>query len=231
MKLAPVVEAIVEARRRVAPERAVLVAISGIDASGKGHATARLAAALEARGLRLAAIGIDGWLNLPSVRFDPENPAGHFYRHAFRFDEMFEKLVIPLRDRRSVRLVADCAEETATAYRRHVYAFDDVDAILLEGIYLLRPALRPIYDLAVWIECSFETTIERAVSRGQEGLPPEATVRAFRTIYLPAQEIHFERDHPKRAADLIVVNDPRLESSDAVSPDPTRESGTTGCTS
>ena len=90
----------------------------------------------------MAVIGIDGWLNLPPARFDPLNPAAHFYEHAIRFDEMFERLVSPLRDRRSIRLEADWAEETATAYRRHVYDFRDVDVILLEGIYLLKRAHR-----------------------------------------------------------------------------------------
>ena len=144
------------------------------------------------------------------MRFDPAHPAEHFYRHAFRFDEMFERLILPLRDRRSIRLEADFTEETATAYRKHVYAFEDVDVVLLEGIYLLRHDFRPRYDLAIWIDCTFETAIERAIARGQEGLPPEETVRAFRTIYLPAQEIHFARDDPKAAADLVVANDPRL---------------------
>ncbi len=212
MNLDGAVEAVLAARRRVPSRRAALVAVSGIDASGKGYVAERLAARLEAAGLRVARTGLDGWLNLPPVRFDPGHPAEHFYRHAFRFDEMFERLILPLRDRRSIRLEADFTEETASAYRKHVYAFEDVDVVLLEGIYLLRPDLRPRYDLAIWIDCTFETAIERAIARGQEGLPPGETARAFRTIYLPAQEIHFARDDPKTSADLVVVNDPRLET-------------------
>jgi uridine kinase len=97
------------------------VAVSGIDGSGKGLVTAAIAAALEARSARVAAIGIDGWLDLPSRRFSPTDPAGHFYRRAIRFDELFDRLVLPLRVRRSVRIEADFAEETATTYRRHTY--------------------------------------------------------------------------------------------------------------
>lgn len=213
MNLDAPLEAILAARRRAPSRRAALVAVSGIDASGKGYVAERLAARVEAAGLRVALTGLDGWLNLPAVRFDPARPAEHFYRHAFRFDEMFERLILPLRDRRSIRLEADFAEETAPAYRKHVYAFEDVDVVLLEGIYLLRPDFRPRYDLAIWIDCTFETAVERAIARGQEGLPPEETARAFRTIYLPAQEIHFARDDPKASADLLVVNDPRLEGA------------------
>ncbi len=189
----------------------MLVAVSGIDGSGKGYVTTEIVSALGARGLRAAGITIDGWLNLPDTRFSASSPAEHFYLHAIRFEELFARLVLPLRDRRSLRVEADYAEETATRYRRHVYEFTDVDVIVLEGIYLLKRAFRAKYDVSVWIECSFETALERAFARAQEGLPPKETERAYRTIYFPAQEIHFERDDPRAAATLIVRNDPRLE--------------------
>jgi len=41
------------------------------------------------------------------------------------------------------------------------------------------------YDLSVWIECSFETALKRAVARAQESLPPVDTIRAYETIVLP----------------------------------------------
>lgn len=124
---------------------------------------------------------------------------------------MFEQLVLPLRDHRSVRVEADFAEETATDYRRHTYAFEDIDVIVLEGIYLLKRPFQPYYDLSFWVECTFETALERAVARAQEGLPPEDTIRAYRTIYFPAQEVHFDRDRPLAAATAAVNNDARLD--------------------
>src|SRR5205085_10298668 len=137
-----VVEQILDARRGVPPTRSVLVALSGIDGCGKGYVTARLAEALRARGLRTAAINVDGWLNLPQRRFSSVNPAEHFYLHAIRFDQMFAELVLPLRDQRSIRVEADFTEETATEYRKQLYEFQDVDVIVLEGAYLLKGAFR-----------------------------------------------------------------------------------------
>ncbi|HEX6850127.1 MAG TPA: hypothetical protein VF139_01880 [Candidatus Polarisedimenticolaceae bacterium] len=208
--LAPLTETILETRRRVSPGRSVLVALTGIDGSGKGYVTSRLARLLEEQGVRVATIGIDGWLNLPHVRFDLANPAEHFYRNAIRFDAMFRDLVLPLRDRRSLRVEADFAEETATEFRKHLHAFDNVDVVLLEGIFLLKRELRRHYDLSVWIDCTFETALERAVARRQERLPPEATVEAYRTIYFPAQQCHLLNDAPVAAATCILENDARL---------------------
>jgi uridine kinase len=190
----------------------VLAAITGIDGCGKGYVTARVVDDLGRAGLRAEALSIDGWLNLPRVRFNLTHPAEHFYRHALRFDEMFSQLVLPLRARRSLSLEADYTEETASEFRRHRYEFEDLDVIVLEGIYLLKRDLRHHYDISFWVECSFETALERAVSRAQEGLSPDETVRAYRTIYFPAQEIHLERDEPRGAATGIIENDARLGS-------------------
>jgi uridine kinase len=77
-----------------------------------------------------------------------------------------------------VDLVADFAEETATVFRPHRYRFADTDVILAEGIYHFKAAHRPVFDVAVWIDGTFETALERAIARSQEGLAPVATVQA-----------------------------------------------------
>lgn len=101
---------------------------------------------------------------------------------------------------------ADFAEETAAAFRRHTYEFRDIDIIVLEGIYLLKRPFQHLYDLSFWIDCSFEKALERAVARAQEGLSRDATIAAYRTIYFPAQEIHFARDNPRSAASGLIDN-------------------------
>jgi uridine kinase len=206
------VAAVLAKRREIPARRSVLVGVSGIDGSGKGYLGTKLVGELQRHGVRAAGIGVDGWLNLPHRRFNRDNPAEHFYEHALRFDEMFAQLVLPLRDTRSVSLVADYAEETATAYRKHRYEYSNLDVIVLEGIYVFKRRYRQHFDLALWVHCTFETALERALQRGQEGLPPTETIRAYETIYFPAQRIHFGRDNPGAVADLIILNDPRLEA-------------------
>lgn len=186
----------------------MLAGISGIDASGKGFVTERLAAALRARGLSVASTSVDGWLDLPSVRFDNNDPAGNFYRRGIRMDEMFERLILPLRDRRSIRIEADHMDETASAYRKHVYNFFDIDIVLLEGIFLFKRRFVRHFDIRILIECSFQTAMARAIARSQEGLPPHETVHAYETIYFPAQRLHFDLDRPNSSADIVYPNDP-----------------------
>jgi uridine kinase len=84
-----VIAMMIAQRATIPSPRAMLVAISGIDGSGKGYVAKEIAAMLGQHQLRVANINIDGWLNLPHRRFSATNPAEHFYNHAIRFDELF----------------------------------------------------------------------------------------------------------------------------------------------
>jgi len=195
----------------VSPRRALLVAVSGIDGSGKGYVTQKIISRLAFQPRRVAGINIDGWLQLPDKRFNKERPAEHFYKHGVRFQELFERLVLPLKENRSLRVEADLADATdADEYRRHAYTFMEVDIIILEGIFLLKACFRSFYDLTLWVDCTFETALERALRRGQEGLSAEETIRDYERIYFAAQRIHFAQDDPRAVADLIIDNDPAL---------------------
>jgi uridine kinase len=201
------VEAIARKRDGDVPNRAVLVGISGIDGSGKGFAAAKLANALRAESLNVAVISADDWLDVPNVCFNPRNHAEHFYEHAIRFDQMFKRLIIPLRDYCEIDILADCGDAKATVHRKHRYVFQNIDVVLLEGIFLFKLGYREHFDFKIWIECSFQIALKRAIARGQEGLAPVETQNAFETIYFPAQRIHLDRDDPQRAADVILQND------------------------
>jgi uridine kinase len=188
-------------------DTALLVGLSGIDGSGKGYVTEQLREALTHQGWRVAAINVDRWLNLPALRYDPRRPAENFYENALRLDELFARLIVPLRANRGIRLTMEAVEETAVETRSYTYDFEDLDVILLEGIFLFKRAYRPHFDLAIWIDCSWQTALERSIQRAQEGLPPDATTRAYHTIYFPAEAIHLRVDDPRGLADRVVSND------------------------
>jgi uridine kinase len=201
------IRTILERRASVPDTRSLLVGISGIDGSGKGYLAAQLEAHLALHAVTAAILNVDGWLNLPEKRLDRTAPAENFYQNAIRFDDFFAQLVLPLKDRRSVYLVADFTEETASRYRKHIYDFKDVSVVLVEGIFLFKPQYRKHFDLTIWIECSFATALVRAIARAQEGLSPANTIAAYETFYFPAQRIHLAQDKPRENADLIFEND------------------------
>jgi len=208
--LGQLIEAIVSTRTTTPQTRAALIGISGIDGSGKGFITTQLDQRLRDLGWSVAVVRADDWLNLPDVCVNRDNPAEHFYDNALRLEEMFDRLILPLRNERRVDIVADCGDAKAVAYRKHHYVFRNIDILLLEGIFLFKSAYRNQFDLKIWIDCAFDIALHRAIARGQEGLPPAETKHAFETIYFPAQRLHFERDQPREIADVVFNNDTAL---------------------
>ena len=213
-----VVRKILERRATIPNTRGLLVGVSGIDGCGKGYLAGQLQAYLALHGIIPAILNVDGWLNLPQKRFDQSAPAVNFYENAIRFEQFFSQLVLPLRDRRSIHLVADFVEETASDYRKHSYDYEDVSVALVEGIFLFKAQYRKYFDLAIWIDCSFPTALTRAIGRAQEGLSPANTIAAYDTIYFPAQRIHLAQDKPRENADLIFENDTFAKQPDLSRP-------------
>ncbi|PWT87620.1 MAG: uridine kinase [Blastocatellia bacterium] len=202
-----VAERIIEQRKRTSRDRGLLVGISGIDASGKGYITKQLETRIAQHTINIANINVDGWLNLPRKRFSSINAGEHFYNNAIRFDDFFTELLLPLRDNKSIDVVVYFAEENATEYQKRNQRFANVSIALVEGIFLFKREYRLLFDLAIWVDCSFRTALARAIKRQQEGLPRAETIRSYETIYFPAQRLHMDRDQPRKSVDLIINND------------------------
>ena len=187
--------------RREPPGNALLVGVSGVDVDANAETGAAFARALEDVGLRVARIRDTGWRNLPRDRFNTNWPARHYYDNALRLDEMFDEVIVPLMFERCVHVACDHADETSREFRSERYDFDDIDVVLVESIFLFKRARRSLFDLALWVDTTFDQALDRAVHRCSE--PPERTVRAYETIYFPAQRIHLKRDQPQRRADVV----------------------------
>lgn len=207
MNIDQVTEIITSRRQELSTKDSLLVALSGIDGSGKSTMAQQVVERLRSQGLNAALIGLDAWHHPPEKRFNKDAPAQHFYNHAFRFDELFEILINPLRHNRSTHITVELTRLPENDLYPHSYDLDEVDVIILEGIFLFKKELRKNHDLAFWVECSFETALRRALLRNQEGLSQEEIIRDYRTIYFPAQRIHLTRDEPKSNVNGIVEND------------------------
>lgn len=206
MKIDHFIQTVVSRRDDLPQCNAMVVAISGIDGSGKSTVAKHLAERLNENCISSALIGLDAWHNPPEKRFAMKNPAGHFYRHAFRFNELFDLVVNPLRLNRTLQVSVELTKMPENESYLHRYDFRNVDVILLEGISLLKRELKERYDLALWIECSFEEALRRAILRNQEGLSREEIIGEYERIYFPAQRIHLLRDNPTLNVDGIVDN-------------------------
>lgn len=138
------------------------VAVDGPDAAGK----TTLARALAGRILRpVVATSIDDWhnpLRIRSRRGDL-SPEG-YYRDSFDVVALREELLDPF------AAGAPTVRTVRFDYRADREARVEVsvplDAVLIvEGVFLLRPELRSLWDLAVYLEVPESVTLARATSR------------------------------------------------------------------
>ena len=186
------------------------VGISGIDASGKGYITGFLQKELEKRNYKVANINVDPWQNPIPIRLQKEDPAENFYKNVFRWDNFFSQLIVPLRTSRHIYLQTTLIRTDGDFYYSFIYDFNDIDILLIEGIFLFKQELLNYYDWKIWIDCSFETGIYRAIERNSEKLSREQLIHDYNTYYYPAQIYHFQRDDPKDVSNIIYCNDELL---------------------
>ena len=182
------------------------VAISGIDASGKGYTANLLQQNLESKGYKVANINIDHWQNPIPIRLQKENAAENVYENIFRWNDFFEQLIFPLQKNKSIYLETLGIRSDADVYYPLIYNYKNIDFLLIEGILLFKRNYLSYYDHKIWIDCSFETGLQRALHRNVEKLNEKELLHDYDVYYYAAQRLHFERDDPKQAADIIFDN-------------------------
>ena len=192
------------------------VAIDGPDGAGKTMLADELAEQLTGRRQVIRA-GVDGFHNPRELRYrrGPDSSEGYFL-DSFDYDALRGLLLDPLGPGGSLR------------YRRALfdYRVDErvaapeeeapPDAVLLfDGVFLLRPELRALWDFSIFVQAGFNETLRRAEARDRELMGGAQAVRErYRRRYIPGQELYFSRCAPQEIADIVIdntdVNEPKL---------------------
>ena len=193
------------------------VAIDGADAVGKTTLADELSMAFGEAGNEAIRASVDGFHRPRAKRYErgPDSPAG-YYLDSFDYDALRSLLLEPLgpggsRSYRPAAFNLDTDSpldlEPRTAGHRAVLLFD--------GVFLLRPELRDVWDVRILVRADSDETLRRAVKRDAVRFGSAAEVeRRYRVRYIPGQSLYFEQARPDLAADAVVLNDdpaaPRL---------------------
>jgi len=188
--------------------KAQIVAISGIEGSGKRELTEKIAAALRLDGLNVAVIHTDDWEASKDVRFNIMNSPEEYYLNAYRFDEMFEELILPLKLFGSIKTSVNL--DDAESPRTVDYHFNDIDIILIEGVYLLQEAYLDLYDYSCWVKSNFETAPKRLHEEVNIEESQEALVNLFELLIKPAGQYHLYADDPIGNSRSIYLEEAQL---------------------
>lgn len=205
------VEQLADTIDRLEPGSLVIVAIDGPDAAGKTTLADAVAMLVGRPTFR---VSIDDWHNPRTVRLrrGDESPVG-YYMDSFDYDALTTNLLDPFRaGATSVQTShfdfrADRPAAAAKAVDSHVAA------LLLDGVFLLRPELVHQWDLSVYLHVPESVTLARAVVRDAEHLGAADQVRhRYERRYLPGQALYRAAASPVDKADVVIDN------SDSLSP-------------
>ena len=182
------------------------VAISGIDASWKGFVSEKLKLLLEDAGLKVALKRLDDWQMPKSISLVKQQAAENFYYNSFRWDALFSQVILPLQEKHRLQLQFATVQMEADDIVLSHYDLHDINIILVEGIFLFRKEFLENWHYKIWVECSFEKAMQRALERNQERLSTAQLISDYQTYYFPAQQFHIEKDQPKENANIIFDN-------------------------
>ncbi len=192
------------------------VAIDGIDAAGKTTLANEIAAVLNTSSRQIIRASIDGFHNPKHIRRRDDTAEGYF-RSSFNYQALRDQLLTPLGPNGSRlfrRATFDFRTDAEVVSERELAAPDAI--LLLDGVFLLRSELRTLWDLSIFVEADFETTVARAEVRDRELFGDATAVRQrYESRYIPGQRLYLEQEQPRRFADILVSNNdfsnPRLE--------------------
>jgi uridine kinase len=156
----------------------VTVGIDGPDAAGKTTLAGRLASALPGSTRRLS---VDDFLRPRAERYrrGALSPEG-YYRDLF-----------------DLAAVVDACRADDAGHA----------TLVVDGVFLLRPELRPLWTLSVYLAIPEQTSLQRALVRDVPVFGSAAEVeRRYRERYLPGQALYRRDADPERHANVVVDN-------------------------
>jgi uridine kinase len=193
------------ARGVVALRRPAVIAVDGVDGSGKTTFASRLAAAIEGAGRPAVIVHEDDFLAPREVRYrlGRESPEGYF-GDSYDLAALIGHVLDPLRpggDRRVRRRMFD--HRTDSPVDAPVEEVPVNTVVIVEGMFLHRDELVNRWDWSVFLDVPLIETVRRMAHRdGSHHDPEHPTMRR----YVEGQRIYLATCHPRERATVVLDN-------------------------
>lgn len=190
--------------------RPVLIAIDGVDGSGKTTFATHLARAFAHARRTALVVHEDDFLNPREVRYrlGRDSPEGYF-RDTYDLPALTTNVldsVGPAGDGRIVPAVFDYRADAPVDAEPVAVPSDAV--VIVEGMFLHRDELAGRWDLSIFLDVPFAETARRMAQR--DGSNPDPDHPSLRR-YIEGQRIYLAACRPRRRATLVIDNRQPLE--------------------
>lgn len=187
----------------------VILAVDGIDGAGKTVFADALAEVFAEDGSAVFRASIDDFHRPRGERYarGRTSPTG-FYRDSYDYATFRRVLIDPFRDGAQTgattgfQLEAFDVERDAAVEAAWTTAPRDA-VLIVDGIFLLRPELRGVWNWAVWLDVPVDIAAQRMALRDGSDPDPAAASNAR---YREGFELYLKDARPQEAASAIVDN-------------------------
>jgi len=189
----------------VFPDRAIRVAIDGVDGAGKTTFADELSASVSALGRPVIRASVDSFHNPKAIRYRQgrHSPAG-FFEDSYNYAALRALLLDPLgpggRQRCRTTFFDHTLDREVPAVE---VAAQPSSVLLIDGIFLHRPELLKYWDVSIFLQTDFTQSVARCAAR-DGGLPDPEAISNRR--YVEGQRLYMQRCQPESKATIVIDN-------------------------
>jgi len=189
----------------------IKVAIDGIDASGKTYLANELTKYLQNSKRQIINSSIDGFHNPKKIRYKKgrSSPNG-YYKDSFNYQSVIKNLLLPLSAKGNLRYCVATFDYQINQEIKTSLKIAKQNAILImDGVFLLRPELINYWDLKIFLNVDFKTTLLRAIQREKDQKTlgnKQDIINWYKIRYIPGQKLYFAESNPQKKANIIIDN-------------------------
>ncbi len=189
-------------------EKPVLLAINGIEGTGKTVFAGQLTDYLNSIYIKSILVGIDGFHFNKATRYrQGRDSAKGYYEDSYDELAFVEKVLKSSQSDDPNYTKASHDLETDEYLNLEPIKLDNDTVLITDGAYLFKANYRAHWDLKIYLKTSFDIARSRGIARDQHALGGfTQTEKKYKERYHKASEIYLKENEPEKIADLIIDN-------------------------
>lgn len=190
-----------------------LIAIDGVDASGKTTFAYQLRDELMKIGKEVIVVSLDNFHQPKSIRYQRGDTSSEgFFYDSYQYEYFIENSIVPFK-KGVEKLVVKCFDLDKDIESIEYASLNAGTMLIIEGIFLNRDELYKFWEYSIFLDVSAETSLERNLKRSLESNPNldiEKYKLRFHKRYKAGQELYSEKCRPKQRSSIVINNNHNL---------------------
>lgn len=193
---------------QIKKEKPILIAINGIEGTGKTLFTKKLTNYLKFEKVPAIQVSIDGFHFNKEARYKQgRDSAIGYYEDSYNEKAFVQKVLLSSQEEIPKYTIAIHDIATDEYLELEPIKIEKNTILITDGAYLFKPNYRDHWDLKIYLKTSFEIAMRRGVERDKNILGGfESTKVMYKKRYHKSSQIYLLKNKPEEIADIIIDN-------------------------